>query len=137
MPREAAITMMISEGVLTVIAFTFASLTISDTSGSLRVQFGPLPLVGTEIQYDEILEVEQEKSTYLDGWGLWRAHGGWLWNVWGFDCIKIVTDKKTVRIGTQNPKKLLKFLLLKTDKDSTHSNFPLTLSTLRLNLMSG
>ncbi len=122
-PREAGIAMMVGAGVITVIAFAFASLTISDTVANLRVQFGPLPLAGTEIPYNEILEIEQEKSTFLDGWGLRRVRGGWLWNVWGYDCIKVVTEKKTVRIGTQKPEELLAFLLLKTEKDSTHSNF--------------
>lgn len=123
MPRVAGIAMMVGAGVITVIAFAFASLRISDTDRSLRVQFGPLPLAGTEIQYDEILGVEKEKSTFLDGWGLKRVRGGWLWNVWGYDCIKVVTEKKTVRIGTQRPDELMKFLLLKTEKKTTHSKF--------------
>ena len=123
MPQGAAVAMMISAGVLTVLAFCFAKLTVSDTGSSLRVQFGPLPLLGTEIPYDEILEIERDRSMLIDGWGLKPVRGGWLWNVWGFDCIKVVTEKKIVRIGTQRPDELLDFLLLKTETSSSHSNF--------------
>lgn len=116
LPFVASVVMMVCAGVVTIIGFAFAELILEDNGESLRVRFGPLPLAATQIDYSEIISVTQERSTIFDGWGLRRTRGGWLWNIWGFDCIAITTKTKTVRVGTQQPTELLQFLLLKANQ---------------------
>ena len=98
-----------------VLALSFRELTVSDESDRLRIGFGPLPLFRRHVLYAEIERVEQARSTLLDGWGIHLSlSGGWVWNLWGFDCVAVWYSKgtktKKVRIGTDDPVGLAAFL---------------------------
>lgn len=96
-------------------ALSFQHLTVSDEGDRLRMGFGPLPLFRRHVLYSEIERVEQARSTILDGWGIHLSlNGGWVWNLWGFDCVDVWHSKgtktKKVRIGTDDPVDLAAFL---------------------------
>jgi hypothetical protein len=92
----------------------FGSLTVRDEGQWLAVRFGPLPVFRTKIAYSTITGVEAGRSDALDGWGIhWVLGRGMIYNLWGFDCVRIQMGKKTARVGTDDVEGLLSFLRTK------------------------
>lgn len=90
----------------------FRQLTVSDEGDHLLVQLGPLPLFRRRIAYADIEQVQQARSTFLDGWGIHLSpSGGWVWNLWGFDCVDVCLSRgRKLRVGTDDPEGLEAFL---------------------------
>jgi len=86
-------------------------LTVVDGGSHLVVRFGPLPLFRRRVPYDDVREVEWRRTTLLDGWGIHLSlRGGWVWNIWGFDCVVLRLKRGTLRVGTDDPDGLVAFL---------------------------
>jgi len=97
--------------VMLVVAASFQRLTVEDEGEHLLIHFGPLPLFRKRVRYADIREVETGRTTFFDGWGIhWSPWGGWLWNVWGYDCVVIRLEKRVLRVGTDDPQGLAEFL---------------------------
>lgn len=97
---------------LLVLAASFHHLTVEDGGSRLWIRFGPLPLFRRSVCYEDIQSVEVGTTTFLDGWGIHMSlRGGWVWNLWGRDCV-VVRFKSggVLRIGTDNPTGLAAFL---------------------------
>ena len=63
------------------------------------------------ILYRDIEKVEIGRTTILDGWGIHLSlRGGWVWNIWGRDCVVIHRRKGITRIGTDDAENLARFL---------------------------
>src|SRR5262245_51552745 len=74
------------------LAMCFNHLTVEDEGDRLSVRFGPLPLAQRRIRYDDIREVELGRTMLLDGFGIHMSvRGGWVWNIWGRECVVIKT----------------------------------------------
>lgn len=103
-----------------VLGGAFHYLKVEDNGEELAVSFGPIPLFGRKLEYAEIQEVEVSRTILLDGWGIhYSLRGGWVWNLWGFDCVAIGLRKGgTLRIGTNDPEKLASFLKQKVAASS-------------------
>jgi hypothetical protein len=99
-------------GVLTLIlAMAFHHLTVEDQANRLAIRFGPLPLFCRTVQYADIEKVEVGRTLILDGWGIHMSiRGGWVWNLWGRDCIVVHLRKGVLRIGTDDASNLARFL---------------------------
>jgi hypothetical protein len=112
----AQIALLGGSGLMYVLALSFGSLTVRDEDDRLRIRFGPLPLFARSIVYADIESVERSRSTILDGWGIHLSlSGGWVWNLWGFDCVDVrLTRGRKVRIGTDDPEGLESFLKQRT-----------------------
>jgi hypothetical protein len=97
--------------VLLALAPCFHSLTVADEGDRLSVRFGPLGLFKTSISYDEIRDAEIGRTWIIEGWGIHRLVGrrGWVWNIWGRDCV-VIHHRSTMRLGTNEPEELLAFL---------------------------
>ena len=55
--------------------------------------------------------VEAGRSTVLHGWGIHYMPGeGWVYNLWGFDCVVVHLGQKNIRIGTDDVQSLAGFL---------------------------
>ena len=94
-----------------VLAFSFRSLTVQVTTTEIRASFGPLPLMGKRVRLQEVQGVQTTRSTLFDGWGIhWNPRHGWIYNLWGFDCIALDLGKTQLRIGTDEPQELLQFV---------------------------
>lgn len=90
----------------------FGNLRVRDEETFLAVRFGPLGLFGTNIPYDAMTDVAPARSSPIDGWGIHYLPGrGWIYNLWGFDCVKITLGDKVVRVGTDDMENLMAFLL--------------------------
>ncbi len=89
----------------------FASLTVRDLGDTLDIRFGPMPLFGKRIRYQDIQFVAIDRTNLLDGWGIhWVPGRGTTYNIWGFDCVRLQVGKSTLRIGTDDQQNLLVFL---------------------------
>jgi hypothetical protein len=101
---------------LALAASSFASLTVRDGGDHLAVRFGPLPLFRTRIPYADMTGVAAARSSVLDGWGVhWGPGRGWIWNLWGFGCVRVEMGARTVRVGTDDVEGLVRFLRTKLD----------------------
>jgi len=86
-------------------------LTVADQGEHLLIQFGPLPLFRRRVKYEDIESVEVGRTTILDGWGIhWSLRGGWVWNLWGRDCVVLRLRKGTLRVGTDETEGLARFV---------------------------
>ncbi len=106
-----AIVLAITGAVMLVFSAGLHYLLVRDEGRWLVVQFGPLPLLGTRIEYDQIESVEPDRTILLDGFGVhWVPGRGTTYNIWGFDCVKLRVAGRTVRIGTDDVSGLTAFL---------------------------
>lgn len=94
-----------------VLAASFHHLTVEDQGDRLSISFGPIPLFRRSIQYDDIISAEIGRTTVLDGWGIHMSlRGGWVWNLWGRDCVVLQLRKGILRVGTDDAANLADFL---------------------------
>ena len=97
--------------VIFVLAASFHHLTVEDQIEHLSISFGPIPLFRQTIQYDDIISAKIGRTTILDGWGIHMSlRGGWVWNLWGRDCVILQLRKGILRVGTDDAVNLADFL---------------------------
>ena len=105
------ITFLVTSLFMLLLGASIGHLIVEDEGDQLVVRFGPLPLFRRSIPYEDIVEVEQSRTTFLDGWGIhWSPWGGWVWNVWGYDCVVLRLQRGTLRIGTNDAEGLAGFV---------------------------
>jgi hypothetical protein len=93
------------------LAPAFHHLTVEDQSDRLAIHFGPLPLFRRTVQYADIVKVEVGRTMILEGWGIhYSIRGGWVWNLWGRDCVVVHLKNGVLRIGTDDAEDLARFL---------------------------
>lgn len=94
-----------------VLAASFHHLTVADGGDYLSVRFGPVPLFRRRVRYEDIVAVEVGQVTWLEGWGIHLSpRGGWVWNIWGWDCVVIHLKGTTLRVGSDDAPRLAGFL---------------------------
>lgn len=102
--------------IVLVLAASFHHLRVADDGDHLSISFGPLPIFRRTVRYDEIEQVEVGKTTLLDGWGIHMSlRGGWVWNLWGWDCVVLRLRNGTLRVGTDDAENLASFLRERKD----------------------
>ncbi len=96
--------------VMLVLAGSFHHLRVEDEGEEIGIRFGPFPLFAKTIRYEDISAAEVGRTTWLDGWGIHISlRGGWVWNLWGFDCV-VIHHGGTTRVGTDDAQGLADFL---------------------------
>lgn len=109
--RDITIVMGIGATILILAGLCFARLTIRDEGEALAIRYGPLPVFHRRLQYCKMGSVERARSDVLDGGGIHYIPGrGWIYNLWGFDCVRIRFDGAYVRVGSDDVDGLLDFL---------------------------
>ena len=95
-----------------VLAASFHHLSVVDRGDVLAIRFGPVPLFRRNVRYTDIVKVEVGRTLLLDGLGIHMSiRGGWLWNLWGRDCVAVhFRNGSTLRIGTDDAESLAGFL---------------------------
>ncbi|HEX3002456.1 MAG TPA: hypothetical protein VHN82_08865, partial [Methanoregula sp.] len=96
--------------VIAILAFVLAicsTLTVSVSSGILRIRFGPVGLIQKTWALADIVSVRTVTNPWYYGWGIrWTPHGI-LYNVSGFRAVEVLLSSgKTFRIGTDEPDSL-------------------------------
>lgn len=100
-----------------ILAASFHYLRVADQGDHLLVQFGPLPLFKRRVKYEDIESVEVGRTTILDGLGIHLSlRGGWVWNLWGRDCVVLRLHQATLRIGTNDARQLAQFVESKIEQ---------------------
>lgn len=103
--------MLALAGLMAILAPCFRQLTVRDEGNALAIRYGPLPLFRRRVPYASITAVQAARSDWLDGGGIHYIPGrGWIYNLWGRDCVKLQLGKKTVRVGSDDVAGLLRFL---------------------------
>lgn len=103
--------MLALAGLMIFVALCFQRLTVRDEGEWLAIRYGPLPLFWRRIPYASMTAAEAARSDWLDGSGIHYIPGrGWIYNLWGRDCVKLQLGNKKVRIGTNDVEGLLRFL---------------------------
>ena len=97
---------------IALLASAFHHLTVADRGDVLAIRFGPVPLFRRTVRYADIEKVEVGRTLILEGWGIhYSIRGGWVWNLWGRDCVAVHFKKGSVlRIGTDDAENLARFL---------------------------
>jgi hypothetical protein len=88
-----------------VLLFSRLEVTVSD--GRIIAAFGfGRPHRVTALT--DVTAVRQVRNTWIQGWGLRKITGGWMYNVWGLDAVEVeLSSGKMFRIGTNDPENLL------------------------------
>jgi len=98
-----------------VVAASFHHLSVVDRGDVLAIRFGPLPLFRRTVRYTDIVKVEVGRTLLLDGWGIhYSIRGGWVWNIWGRDCVVVHFQQGVLRIGTDDAESLARFITNRT-----------------------
>ena len=112
--HKAAIVPGVVAALMFFLATCFAYLVVRDEGEYLGVRFGPVRLFGRRIAFSQIQSVEPCRSDFLDGWGIHAIPGrGIIYNLWGFDCVRLKVGSRTVRIGTDDVGGLTSYLKAK------------------------
>lgn len=90
----------------------FHRLTAEGEADRLKIKFGPVPLFQRSVRYEDIQNVEVSRTTFFDGWGIhYSIRGGWVWNIWGRDCVLIELPRgRKLWLGTDDADELHQFL---------------------------
>ncbi len=105
---------------IALLAPAFHYLTVVDQGEVLAIRFGPLPLFRRTVRYSDIEKVEMGRTTFLEGWGIhYSPRGGWVWNLWGWDCVVVHLKNGILRIGTDDVANLAAFLEEKIAQNET------------------
>ncbi|MBM4072365.1 MAG: hypothetical protein FJ271_26065 [Planctomycetes bacterium] len=98
------------------LAPAFHHLKVEDHGDRLAIRFGPVPLFRRTLRYSDIERVEVGRTLILDGWGIhYSIRGGWVWNLWGRDCVVVHLKNCVLRIGTDDAENLAAFLRTKVE----------------------
>jgi len=112
-PPQSVVSLILAStgGVILILAAGFHHLTVADEIDRLSISFGPLPLFKRTVSYDQIVSAEVDRTTLMEGWGIHLSpRGGWVWNLWGRECVKLQLQKGILRVGTDDAQNLAAFV---------------------------
>ena len=96
--------------VLLLMTYLFYCLTVIGTEQTLELRFG-IGIIRKRFKLHEILTAQPHHTTLWTGWGIRHTSDGLLFNVSGFDAVKLtMADGKRYIIGTDEPDRLLRFI---------------------------
>jgi hypothetical protein len=103
---------MIVMGLLLVLfGLAFHHLTVENEGDRLANRFGTAPLLGNLDPVRRHPTGRVGRTAILDGCGIHRSlRHGWLWNLWGRDCVVIHRQRGVVLVGSDDTENLAVFL---------------------------
>ena len=115
-PAWVAGVLSVVGGVMIALSMCFRTLRVHAGAERLHLAFGPIHLFRSALRYDQIVGARADRSRWFEGWGIHRWPGrGWLWNLWGFDCVALdLRDGTTLRIGTDDVPGLVEHVTART-----------------------
>ncbi len=92
---------------IAVLVVSFSRLTIRVAGGKGDASFG-LGWPRKSIDLSDVVKVAAVRNTWIQGWGVRKIAGGWMYNVWGLDSVEFeMTSGELARIGTNDSDNLL------------------------------
>ena len=102
---------LIVAALMVLAALSFRDLTVRDEGDFLTIRYGPLRAFQKPIHYSDISSAEVGRSKIIDGWGIhWIPGRGWTFNLWGYECARLVVNDNIIRIGSDDAQHLVDFL---------------------------
>lgn len=84
----------------------FSWLSVEVHGDSVRLAFG-LGWIKKSIPLDAIESTEIVRTSWWWGWGIRLTPEGWMWNISGFDAVRLhKTDGRSFTVGTDQPNQL-------------------------------
>ena len=110
--QPVVVAVMIGPGLLlALLGLAFHHLTVEERAIDWRSALDRSPSLETSIRYADIQRVEVGRTMILDGWGIHRSpRHGWVWNLWGRDCVVIHRQRGVLRVGSDDAENLAGFL---------------------------
>jgi hypothetical protein len=100
---------------ITALVMWFSRLAVKVDQGMLSASFGtgrPRKV----INLTHVATVSPVRNTWIQGWGIRKISGGWMYNVWGLDAIEFEMESgEIIRIGTDDTNGLLASVHVFTD----------------------
>lgn len=85
----------------------FSRLVVTIDNTTLSASFGP-GWPRKNVNLSEVATASAVRNAWIQGWGLRKLPGGWMYNTWGLDAIELeMTSDRIVRIGTNDTDNLL------------------------------
>ena len=98
----------LASGTMFLFAASFHFLRVQDQGEVLAIRFGPVPLFRKSIAYADIRSVELGRTMIIESWGIhFSPRGGWVWNLWGRDCVVLHLRHGRFRLGTDDVGQLI------------------------------
>ena len=89
------------------IVLLFSRLEVTVSGGKIVTAFG-FGRPHREIDLADVTAVRQVRNTWIQGTGIRKISGGWMYNVWGLDAVEVdLSSGNVFRIGTDDPENLL------------------------------
>jgi len=89
------------------IVLLFSRLEVTVSDGRIVTAFG-FGRPHREIDLADVTAVRQVRNTWIQGTGIRKISGGWMYNVWGLDAVEVdLSSGNVFRIGTDDPENLL------------------------------
>ena len=89
------------------IVLLFSRLEVTVSGGKIVTAFG-FGRPHREIDLADVTAVRQVRNTWIQGTGIRKITGGWMYNVWGLDAVEVdLSSGNVFRIGTDDPENLL------------------------------
>ena len=104
--HEAAISICIPGTILAIMLALFHSLTVRVTGDDITLAFG-IGVIRKSFLIDDVESAAQVRTRWINGWGIKKIKGGWLYNVSGYDAVEIrMKNGRIYQIGTDQPNEL-------------------------------
>jgi hypothetical protein len=88
---------------ITLVMILFSRLTVAVTNESIVASFGAGWPRHTET-LEDVRAVAAVRNTWIQGWGIRKISGGWMYNVQGYGAVELdLRSDRTFRIGTDEP----------------------------------
>jgi len=95
--------LLLLAAVLALVVALFWSMTVQVTGEDLEFWFGP-GVIRRRVPLAEIATAETVRTTIWQGWGIHWTTRGWLYNVSGFDAVRVhLKTGKAILVGTDEP----------------------------------
>jgi hypothetical protein len=95
---------------LVLLTYLFYRLTVIGTEQTLELRFG-IGIIRKKFKLSEIMTAQPHRTHCWNGWGIRPTSDGLLFNVSGYDAVKLtMTNGKRYIIGTDEPDHLLRFI---------------------------
>jgi hypothetical protein len=96
--------------ILVILTYLFYALTVIGTEETLQVKFG-IGLVRKTFRLKDIQTVEPFRTSFWHGWGIHYSPDGTVFNVSGYDAIRLtMSDRKRYIIGTDDRDRLMRYI---------------------------
>jgi hypothetical protein len=88
---------------ITLTMLLFSRLTVTVTNEKIVTSFGFGWPKHTE-KVSDVLAAHEVRNSWIQGWGIRKISGGWMYNVSGYDAVELdLASGKKFRIGTEEP----------------------------------